>query len=88
MTDTQGAAWWSWQSVADESVPAAELKMDQPHSARIYDYLLGGKDNFPADRDGAEEVIRAFPTTVIAARQNRAFMLRATRYLARASACL
>ncbi|CAO5179330.1 SAM-dependent methyltransferase [Frankia sp. AiPs1] len=48
----------------------------------MYDYFLGGKDNFAADREGAEQVIRAFPSTVSAARQNRAFMLRATRYLA------
>ncbi|MGF7237162.1 MAG: SAM-dependent methyltransferase [Frankia sp.] len=82
MMDAQDSAGWPWRTLTDDSAPAVDLKMDQPHSARIYDYLLGGKDNFPADREGAEQVIRAFPTTVSAARQNRAFMLRATRYLA------
>ncbi|WP_438803228.1 SAM-dependent methyltransferase [Frankia gtarii] len=58
------------------------LRTDQPHSARMYDYYLGGKDNFQADRDAAEQAIIAFPNARIAARQNRAFMTRATRFLA------
>jgi hypothetical protein len=49
--------------------------------ARIYDYLLGGKDNFAADREAAEQAIAAFPGLVAWARHNRAFLARAVRYL-------
>ncbi|WP_308205592.1 SAM-dependent methyltransferase [Frankia sp. AiPs1] len=61
---------------------SADLKMDIPHSARVYDYFLGGKDNFPADRAAAEQIISVFPDVQNTTQQNRAFMLRATRYLA------
>ena len=52
------------------------------HQARIYDYLLGGKDNYAADRAAAEAVLQIYPETVFAARGNRAFLGRAIRYLA------
>ena len=51
-------------------------------AARIYDYLLGGVHNFPADRDVAEKVIAGMPNARSAARANRAFLGRAVRYLA------
>jgi SAM-dependent methyltransferase len=50
--------------------------------ARIYDYWLGGKDNFPADREAAEQAIAANPGIVADVRANRAFLARAVRYLA------
>ena len=53
------------------------------HSARIYDYLLGGKDWFAADKKAAERLLSLGPTARIGARANRAFMHRATRVLAR-----
>ena len=53
-----------------------------PNIARMYDYYLGGKDNFPADRQAAEQTLKAFPNARIAARANRAFLHRSTRYLA------
>ena len=53
-----------------------------PNVARIYDYLLGGKDNFPADRDAAREIMRQIPNSAVACRDNRAFLGRAVRYLA------
>jgi hypothetical protein len=59
-----------------------DLRTDQAHAARAYDYYLGGKDNFPADREAAERSIAVFPSLPTVARQNRAFMTRATRYLA------
>jgi SAM-dependent methyltransferase len=62
-------------------VPPVTLKTDVPHSARMYDYYLGGKDNFPVDRETAEKALATFPNGRTAARQNRAFMVRATRYL-------
>ncbi|GGL35564.1 SAM-dependent methyltransferase [Nocardia jinanensis] len=56
---------------------APKVNQTVPSSARIYDYVLGGKDHYPADRDAAEKVIQAFPTVRVAARQNRNFMHRA-----------
>jgi hypothetical protein len=52
------------------------------HPARIYDYWLGGKDNFAVDRAAAEHVIAANPTVLHGVRANRAFLARAVRYLA------
>ena len=51
------------------------------HIARVYDYWLGGKDNFAVDRIAAEQVIAAFPNIVRSARANRAYLARAVRYL-------
>ena len=51
------------------------------HVARVYDYLLGGKDNFAADREAAEQAMQINPAVVPTARANRAFLARATRYL-------
>ncbi|NVI89461.1 SAM-dependent methyltransferase [Actinomadura sp. BRA 177] len=51
------------------------------HPARVYDYWLGGTDNFPADRELGDAMIRAIPTLPAMARANRSFMERATRYL-------
>ena len=53
------------------------------HVARVYDYLLGGKDNFAADREAAEQAMRINLDIVGTARANRAFLVRATSYLAR-----
>jgi len=52
------------------------------HVARVYDYWLGGKDNFAADRAAGDQAIRAFPDIVLSARSNRAFLARAVRFLA------
>jgi len=52
------------------------------HVARVYDYWLGGKDNFAADRAAGEQSIKAFPNIVLSARANRAFLARAVRFLA------
>ena len=51
------------------------------HVARVYDYLLGGKDNFAVDREAAEQAIRINPDVVSTARANRAFGIRTTGYL-------
>jgi SAM-dependent methyltransferase len=58
---------------------------DAPKSAtaaRIYDYLLGGTHNFPADREAAQALVQAAPLVPAIARANRAFLRRAVRYLA------
>jgi hypothetical protein len=52
------------------------------HQARIYDYLLGGKDNYAADREAAEEALAIYPEWAFTARANRAFLGRLIRYLA------
>ena len=52
------------------------------HPARIYDYWLGGKDHFAADRNAAEEVARLRPQVVAGARANRAFLAQAVWFLA------
>ena len=59
-----------------------DLRTDVPHPARIYDYWLGGKDNFAADREAAEAVIAVRPTVVRDIRANRAFLRRAVTWLA------
>jgi hypothetical protein len=51
------------------------------NQARVYDYLLGGKDNYAADRAAAEAVLRVAPETAFTARANRAFLGRVVRYL-------
>jgi len=53
-----------------------------PNIARVYDYLLGGKDNFTADRAAGDMVIAAYPGIVRGVKANRAFLGRAVRYLA------
>ncbi len=60
------------------------LNTNIPHPARIYDYLLGGKDNFPADRAAAEAALAAGPEGRAIARANRRFLVRAVRFLAEA----
>ena len=51
------------------------------HPARVYNYWLGGKDNYEADRVAASEVIAAMPNIVPTAQANRAFLRRAVQYL-------
>jgi O-methyltransferase involved in polyketide biosynthesis len=51
------------------------------HPARVYDYLLGGKDNYEADRETAEQAIAAAPNILDGVRANRAFLRRAVQYL-------
>ena len=52
------------------------------HIARVYDYWLGGKDNFAADRAAGDQAIKAFPNIPLSARANRAYQARAVRFLA------
>ncbi|MEV7777461.1 SAM-dependent methyltransferase [Kitasatospora sp. NPDC088351] len=54
-----------------------------PHSARVYDYWLGGKTNFPPDRAMGQAIEQAVPSVKAMAKENRAFQGRAVRYLAR-----
>jgi S-adenosyl methyltransferase len=58
-----------------------EIDTSRPHPARIYDYFIGGKNHFAADRETAAQVLERSPYAHIAARENRAFLGRAVRYL-------
>jgi hypothetical protein len=57
------------------------IDTSKPHPARVYDYFLGGKDNFAADRATADALLKLVPNGRIIARENRAFLGRAVRYL-------
>jgi hypothetical protein len=61
---------------------AAQRTNQKPATAaRIYDYILGGIHNFPADQDAARKLIAQFPFVPAASRANRAFLRRAVRHL-------
>ena len=62
--------------------PEVDLQTDRAHSARIYDYILGGKDNYAVDRAAAEATMAANPATAIGMRASRSFMHRVARHLA------
>jgi hypothetical protein len=66
----------------DDLRPSAGIDAGTPNPARIYDYLLGGKDNYPVDRDAAEAILGVAPQARQGARENRAFLQRAVRFLA------
>ena len=59
-----------------------EINSDVPQSARVYDYWLGGKDNFPADRALGDAIAEQLPTIRTQVRGQRAFLGRAVRWLA------
>ena len=63
--------------------PGRVLDASVPNVARIYDFLLGGKDNFAVDRVAARALLAVVPEAARAARDNRAFLARAVRFLAR-----
>jgi O-methyltransferase involved in polyketide biosynthesis len=73
-----------WLKSAASSQPGSAVELDTSvaHPARVYDYWLGGKDNFAADREAAEQVIAANPDVLGGVRANRACLGRAVRYLA------
>ena len=59
-----------------------KLDVTVPRSARVWNYWLGGKDNYPPDRAVGEQVMAMFPDITRLARADRAFLGRAVRYLA------
>jgi hypothetical protein len=74
---------------SDEAAPDDTAEKSGPpfdtsvaHHARVYDYLLGGKDNYAADRTAAEATLKVWPEFAFAAQANRAFLGRVIRYLA------
>ncbi len=67
--------------MAESQDTAREIDTSRPHSARVYDYMIGGKNHFEADRVAARKVLEALPTGNIGPRENRGFLSRAVRYL-------
>lgn len=57
------------------------IRTDIPHPARVYDYILGGKDNFAADRETAKRSLELVPEMLDSSRGNRDFLVRAVRFL-------
>ncbi|RKN45276.1 SAM-dependent methyltransferase [Micromonospora endolithica] len=72
------------QDRAEQPMGGSATKLDTtvPHSARVWNYWLGGKDNFAPDREVGQQVRAVFPEIVEAARCSRAFLGRAVTYLA------
>jgi len=68
--------------VRPDDRPPVPFDTSVAHVARVYNYWLGGKDNFAADRAAGEQAIKAFPEIGLSARSNRAFLARAVRFLA------
>ncbi|MGO8961458.1 MAG: SAM-dependent methyltransferase [Streptosporangiaceae bacterium] len=77
---SEGALGGSETAPASHDAPAFDTSV--AHVARVYNYWLGGKDNFAADRAAAEQAMSAFPDIVQSARANRAFLRRVVTYLA------
>jgi hypothetical protein len=69
------------KSAPEAEVPAG-IDTSRAHPARIYDFALGGKNSFAADREVGEKVFAGWPSARTAARENRAFLGRVVRYLA------
>ena len=68
--------------MTEQGFPAEQIDTSRPHPARMYDYYLGGRDNYEVDRDAAQRVIDVFPDIIPTTRANRRFMHRAVRHLA------
>jgi hypothetical protein len=70
------------KDVMEPGFAASEIDTSRPHPARMYDAHLGGKDNYPVDREAVRQVLRDFPEVRAIAVANRAFLQRAVRFLA------
>ncbi len=71
---------WSWTEDEPDWVPPG-VDITTPSPARMYDYALGGKDNFEVDRQAARDVMRVVPEGPAVARANRGFLVRSVRHL-------
>jgi hypothetical protein len=80
--DDWGFGAWMSTALELEPVDRVELHTDRPQSARMYDYLLGGKTNFAPDREIAGQALAAFPGLRDVVRAGRAFLGRAGSFLA------
>ena len=78
---TAGNEAGEWFAPVPSGKDPADIDTSVAHPARVYDYWLGGKDNYAADREAAERVISVRPTVLRDTRANRAFLGRAVAYL-------
>ena len=76
------ASEWLGAPLPADDEERVELDTSVAHIARVYDYWLGGKDNFEADRQAGEDALAAYPDLVSSVRANRAFLARGVRFLA------
>ena len=74
---------WAWMDDDADWVPPV-IDETKPSVARMYDFFLGGKDNFAVDREAAEQFLTIFPDVPVAARANRAFLVRSVQAMAAA----
>ena len=65
--------------MSEHGLTADQIDTSQPHPARMYDYYLGGRDNYEIDRMAADRIISVMPGIIAGARENRAFLRRAVR---------
>jgi S-adenosyl methyltransferase len=65
-----------------QSALAAKIRFDVPHSARIWNYWMGGKDNYEVDRAAGDDFAEVYPDIVNSAKQSRQFLIRVVRFLA------
>ena len=70
------------ETFVDEESARGRIDTSVAHPARRYNYWLGGKDHFAADRESGDMLAAAFPTARVAALENRAFLRRTARFLA------
>ena len=75
---------WLGAPLAADQEESVDFDTSVAHIARVYDYWLGGKDNFAADREAGAEAMQAYPDLVSSVRANRAFLARGVHYLAEA----
>ena len=71
----------NWATGAPGELPAVDLDLTKPSIARVYDYLLGGREHFDVDRRAAIAILNAVPETTQLAKENRQFLQRGVRYL-------
>ena len=76
------ASGWLGAPLPADDEERVDFDTSVAHIARVYDYWLGGKDNFEADRQAGEEALAAYPDLVSSVRANRAFLARGVRFLA------
>ncbi|MBI3686072.1 MAG: SAM-dependent methyltransferase [Actinobacteria bacterium] len=73
---------WGWADDEMDWVPSDDVDISKPSPARVYDYVLGGKDNYPVDRAAAARLMEVVPDYPVAARANREFLARAVQTMA------
>jgi S-adenosyl methyltransferase len=88
MSNGGGGSHTAVQKEREHAMPGSgemphEVDFSKPNVARMYDYYLGGKDNYPADREAARLVLGAAPDVPLAALENREFLRHAVRFLMR-----